>query len=702
MDQSAEAALRRAARQEHRELIDSIEGIVWEADAGTWRFTFVSRWAEQLLGYPVSRWMEEPDFWARHLHPEDRGWAVEFCRTTTDSGRDHELEYRMVAADGRVVWVRDLVKVIAGEGQAPRLRGVMVDVTRRKEAEAEVQLNLALQRLRNQILQMQGEEDWPPLVKALHAEMGALMRFRGSSVALLDRQKGSTHVYYMDGAEVHLFVSYELAEPIRRAVEEGRPLYRRSRAELLARGEARVVEAGVGSVVDYPFAQGTLAISSEAEEAFGERDLELLGRFAQLLAEPQLLLEQKQRLKLREEQLYQGQKLEAIGTLVSGIAHDFNNLLTPILGGIQMARRQVPAPAAALLDDAEEAALRAAALVKQLLSFARQDRAVFQPITLVPLLRELARLLRQTIDRRVQLDFHVPADLWPVTADSTRVHQMVMNLCLNARDALEDYLHGRVERPASSRGEALKVFILAGNVALGPEAAALHPEARPGEFVRLRIEDNGPGMAPQVQERIFDPFFTTKEKGRGTGLGLATAYGVVKQCQGWIAVQSAPGEGSCFEVYLPRAREAPAAEAAALARPGGGTETILVVEDEEGIRRLMRACLEQAGYTVQTARDGAEALEMLTGPAAAAIDLVLLDLNLPERSGREVLAEMRSRAWARPVIVFSGQLTPEIEAGLRPLGVSGFLAKPFRIEEAEQMVREVLDAGGDQPSPPGA
>ena len=694
MNQSTGKALQEARRQ-HQELIDSIEGIVWEADARTLRFTFVSQWAEQLLGYPVRRWVEEPDFWAGQVHPADRGWVLEFCRTATGERRDHELEYRMIAADGRVVWLRELAKVIAGGDQGLRLRGVMVDITRRKQAEEEVQINLALQRLQKQILQMQGEEDWPPLVKALALELGALVQFRACSVALLDAQKRSTSIYYMDGLEVHLFVNYEPVEPILHAVQEGQPVYRRSRAEMLARGEVLLVEAGSNSVVDYPFAQGTLAIASAAEEAFGERDLEVLGRFAQLLAEPRKVLEERQRLKLREEQLYQGQKLEAIGTLVSGIAHDFNNLLTPILGGVQLARRQVSAPAAALLDDAEEAALRATALVKQLLSFARQDRAAPQSITLVPLLKELARLLRQTIDRRIQIDFHLPADLWPVFADSTRIHQVVMNLCLNARDALEDYLHTRVERPPAKMEEPLRVFILAKNLTLGAEAAALHPEAKPGEFVRLHIEDNGPGMAPQILERIFDPFFTTKEKGRGTGLGLATAYGVVRQYQGWIAVRSAPGEGSCFEVYLPRAGETAVAEGGAVVPAKGGSETILVVEDEEAIRRLMRACLEQGGYTVQTAADGAEALQLLAGPAAAAIDLVLLDLNLPERSGKEVLAEMRRRAWSQPVIVFSGQLTAEIEAELRPLGVSGFLAKPFRIETAEQLVREVLDAGAE-------
>ena len=696
MNQHPQDALQQA-RQQHQELIDSIEGIVWEADARTLRFTFVSQWAEQLLGYPASRWVEEPDFWADHVHPDDRGWALEFCRTATGERRDHELEYRMVAADGRVVWLRELVKVIARDGQGPWLRGVMVDITPRKQAEEEVQVNLALQRLRSQILQMQGEEDWPPLFKALHRELSTLMRFRASSVALLDTQKGTTSMYYMDGEEVHLFVSYELAEPLRRAVQEGRPLYRRSRAEMRARGEDLLVEAGAGSVVDCPFGQGTLAVSSEAEEAFGERDLEVLSRFAQLLSEPLGILEEQQRLKAREEQLYQGQKLEAIGTLVSGIAHDFNNLLTPILGGLQLARRQVPPSAALLLDDAENAALRAAELIKQLLSFARQDRVTPQSISLVPVLKELARLLRQTIDRRIQIDFHLPADLWPVFADSTRIHQVVMNLCLNARDALEDYLHERVERPVARREEPLRVFILARNMTLGAEAVALHPDARPGEFVCLLIEDNGPGMPAQILERIFDPFFTTKEKGRGTGLGLATAYGLVRQCQGWIRVRSAPGMGSCFEVYLPRAEEvAITAQTGQAAPPGGGAETILVVEDEEAIRRLMRACLEQRGYRVLTAQDGAEALNLLVEPVT--VDLVLLDLNLPERSGKEVMEELNRRRWTRPVIVFSGQLTPEAEAALRPLGVRGFLAKPFRIEAAEEMVREVLDAAAQERS----
>ena len=243
--------------------------------------------------------------------------------------------------------------------------------------------------------------------------------------------------------------------------------------------------------------------------------------------------------KALEEQLRQSQKMEAVGRLAGGVAHDFNNLLTGVTGNLTLALQATPAddPRREFLLAAERAAWRAADLTRQLLGFSRQTKPHMEPIDLNRCVREAVELLRRTLDPSIEIAARYADDLWPVEADAGQINQVLMNLCLNARDAMPD--GGRLELETA-------------NVRSTRRRREARPDRRPGEFVRLRVRDNGHGIPPDVLPRIFEPFFTTKEVGKGTGLGLAVVFGIVQQHRGWIECTSAVGQGTCFDVYLPR------------------------------------------------------------------------------------------------------------------------------------------------------
>jgi len=392
-----------------------------------------------------------------------------------------------------------------------------------------------------------------------------------------------------------------------------------------------------------------------------------------------------------ERQLVQMQKMEAIGTLAGGVAHDFNNILTGIVGNLDLAVKALPAGSAAagLLHESIRASERAARLVRQLLEFSRRAPLERRAVRLGPVVSEVVHLLSQTIDRRIAVESFVAPDLWPAAADSNQIHQVLMNLCVNARDALVERL--RDEMPGAGEKAGCWIRIRAGNVTVGEEYRREVPYARAGDFVRLSVSDNGRGMDPQTQRRVFEPFFTTKALGRGTGLGLSTVYGIVKQHEGWVTVESAPGRGTTFHVFLPRARDLPD-EAAAPGAPvtRRGRETILFVDDEEMIRELGRKVLEAQGYTVLLAEDGARALETYAAHRGR-IDLVILDQTMPSLSGGETLRRIRALDPDARVILSSGYARGQEGFPARPDGAAAFLQKPYRPDALLRAVRQVLD-----------
>jgi PAS domain S-box-containing protein len=386
------------------------------------------------------------------------------------------------------------------------------------------------------------------------------------------------------------------------------------------------------------------------------------------------------------------QKMEAVGTLAGGIAHDFNNILTGILGNLDLARKRLPPDSAAVaaIGESIRASERAAHLIRQLLEFSRRSSLERRVTDLGKVVREVVHLVSQTIDKRIEVAGCAADDLWNAKVDSNQVHQVLMNLCVNARDAIMEQLDDGQGGYRTADGKA--IWVRAENVTIGEEYCRAYPYARPGGFVVLSVADNGVGMDAITQRRVFEPFFTTKRLGRGTGLGLSTVYGIVKQHEGWITLDSEQGTGTIFRCYFPRSSDSPEEVTAVPGpnRPSRGKETILFVDDEEMIRDLGVQILTMQGYRVLTAGDGPQAIEMFLA-GGETVDLVLLDLTMPNMSGLEVLERIRKINPRAKVVLSSGHRADEAHSQERISGASAFLPKPYRAEVLTRIVREVLD-----------
>ena len=380
-----------------------------------------------------------------------------------------------------------------------------------------------------------------------------------------------------------------------------------------------------------------------------------------------------------EEQLRQSQKLEAVGQLAGGVAHDFNNILGVITGYGELARKQVPEghPARPRLDQMVKAAERAAGLTRQLLAFSRKQVLQPQFLELNAVVSDLDKMLQRVVGEDVEIQVRAAEKLGTVRADPTQVQQIVMNLVVNARDAMP-------------RGGQLTIETA--NAEFDEQYAAEHPPAKPGRFVMLAISDTGIGMDAETRRRIFEPFFTTKPAGEGTGLGLATVYGIVKQSGGHIWVYSEPGQGTTFKIYLPCVDEPTQVEAAAAAAApvARGHETVLLVEDTGSLREVIREVLEQQGYTVLVASQGEEALA-LAQEHGGVIDLLLTDVVMPKLGGGDLARQLRGLRPALRVLYMSGYAGGAVSR----LGAleEGFvlLEKPFTGERLARAVREALD-----------
>jgi two-component system cell cycle sensor histidine kinase/response regulator CckA len=381
-----------------------------------------------------------------------------------------------------------------------------------------------------------------------------------------------------------------------------------------------------------------------------------------------------------EQQLIQSQKMEAVGTLAGGIAHDFNNLLTAIVGYSQLAMGKLKGadPLRADIAEIEKAGQRAAALTSQLLAFSR--RQVFQPkiLDLNALVTDLQKMLRRLIGEDIDMVALLDLELGAVKADPSQLQQVIMNLVVNARDAM----------PYGG-----KLTIETANVELDREYTSRHIEVMPGSYVMISITDTGCGMDQKTRAHIFDPFFTTKELGRGTGLGLSTVYGIVKQSGGYIWVYSEPGRGSTFKVYLPRVVE-PVEEAGDSAKPAplpNGTETLLLVEDEQAVRELAARVLKERGYRVLQAGNGIEALRISAAKPANEIQLLVTDVVMPNMDGPDLASRLKQSQGDLRVLYVSGYTDKAIvHRGVLDEGTP-FLQKPFTPEALARKVREVLD-----------
>lgn len=468
------------------------------------------------------------------------------------------------------------------------------------------------------------------------------------------------------------------------ALSAGRPVLIQA-GELPERERLSLQAVGIDTMVLLPILlgkqwAGVLSFDAAEQRVWSATEVEALSIAADVFAAALDRIRIEEALRESEAQLQQAQKMEAVGRLAGGVAHDFNNLLTAIKGRTELllSEGQAVEQFESDLTEIRAAAIRAATLTRQLLAFSR--RQVLEPkvLDLNQIVREIELMLRRLIGEDVILVTRLAPDLGSVQADPGHVEQVLMNLLVNARDAMPD-------------GGA--VTIETANLELDRRAARLEGVNQPGSYVLLQVSDTGCGIPAELHERIFEPFFTTKEQGKGTGLGLSMIWGIIKQSGGHIAVRSVLGKGSQFRILLPRGMvRAQALEPVTVAPdPALGSETILLVEDEAAVRSLVRKVLERRGYTVLEATNGAEAIQ-LAESFPGRIDLILTDVVMPDITGPILVETLAPRLPLARVLFMSGYTDQEIIRHGVDAFHAGFIGKPFAPDELAAKVRVVLDA----------
>jgi two-component system cell cycle sensor histidine kinase/response regulator CckA len=589
--------------------------------------------------------------WMCVIHPDDRSRLVKFTEDLM-RGRRSTAEYRIVTKQGNIRWLRDACEPIwdAKKKQVVRLYGAVRDITERKQA------NSALR---------DSEEMFRQLAENIHG-------------ALWISDANSTKMLYISPAyeEIYGRPRHEVLDDIERWRDAVHPddlarvdLSRSQNSEQKEAHPEPHDQKGAEYRIIRP--DGTIRwvwnrafpIRNEAGEIY-----RLAGIAEDVTARKQL-----------EDQLRQSQKMEAVGRLAGGVAHDFNNLLTGIIGysGIVLNELAPADPARELVEEIQKASERAALLTNQLLAFSRKQVLAPQVLNLGSVIADMAPMLRRLIGEHIEL-IHVPEPLvGSVRADMGQLQQVIVNLVLNARDALP---------------QGGTVLLNTSNIDVQRFTATLPENLAPGPYVQLAVTDTGIGMNTEVRSHLFEPFFTTKEIGKGTGLGLPTIYGIVTQSGAFIEVESEVGQGATFRIYLPRVPDiAPRELEAKVARgPARGSETILLVEDEDLVRALELRILRQHGYTVLSTAQGAQAL-LISQSHPGPIQLLVTDVVMPEMSGSELAERLNLLRPEMKVLFLSGHTDDAIiHHGVLDNGVA-FLQKPFTPAVFVQKVREVLD-----------
>ncbi|MBL6994546.1 ATP-binding protein, partial [Desulfobacula sp.] len=387
--------------------------------------------------------------------------------------------------------------------------------------------------------------------------------------------------------------------------------------------------------------------------------------------------EEKDKKKL-ESQLVQAQKMQAIGVLAGGIAHDFNNILFPVLGNTEMLIMEAPedSPFKDRLKEIYTAALRAKDLVKQILTFSRQENHELMLMKMQPIIKEALKLIRATIPSTIEIKQDISADCGVIKADPTQIHQIVMNLTTNAFHAMEE------------TGGEMKVNLK--QIELG-EMDIITPDMKPGIYACLIVADTGTGMDNELTQKIFDPFFTTKEKGKSTGMGLSVVHGIVKGLGGIVRVYSEPGIGSEFKVYLPAGKNSSEEDIQQTKEPiQGGTEQILIVDDEKPIITMEKEMLEHLGYKITAYTSSLEAFEAFRANPDK-FDLIITDMAMPFMPGDKLAAELIKIRPDIPILLCTGFSKTMSEEKAASLGIKGFLIKPIVMKDLAKKVRQVLD-----------
>ncbi|MGB5056268.1 MAG: PAS domain S-box protein [Nitrospirales bacterium] len=631
------------SREDFLTLVDSLEGIVWECEFPSYRFTFVSQQAERLLGYSIDEWFGEPDFFCNRLHGSDQSRVVEYCREATLRKENHELEYRFFKKNGEMIWLRDLVTVVVEHDRPVKLRGVMFNITQTKQAETVLQ---------------ESEERFRLLSEAIPQQVWTARP--DGSLDYVNRRVLEFFGYPFEEMIGHGWQRFLHPDDLPgcldcwdRARETNQPYEIEFR---LLRGSDHSFRWHLGRALPVFNSEGQVV------KWFGSNtDIT--------------------QLKQLENQVRQSQKMEAIGTLAGGIAHDFNNILMAIIGYTELAKQSARENVRAQknLDEVLVAGQRAKELVQQILTFSRQTEQIQQPLDLQLLVKEICKFLRATFPATIDIRQEFTEATSIILGDPIQMHQVLMNLCANAEYAMRGS-GGLLE---------LKLERLTGE----PDGIGAHPDLKGGAYVCLTVRDTGTGMTPDVVQRIFDPFYTTKRIGEGTGMGLAVVHGIVISYGGVIKVESEPGQGTIFSLYFPEMEAAnyPGKNTPLQQEVFMGRGHILFVEDEEPLARLGEEAMKGLGYEVMVRTSSVEALEAFRADPFR-FDAVVTDQTMPHITGEALARQLLELRPDVPIILCTGFSHSMTLEKAKAMGIRAFLLKPLLIKDLAWTLREVLDS----------
>jgi PAS domain S-box-containing protein len=597
-----------------------------------------------MLGYDPAEFHETNAQWIERLHPDDREPVAAVYQAYVQGELPHyKVEFRQKTKDGAWKWILSYGRIMArdADGSPRRMLGVHVDISERKEAEE--------------------------ALREREEQLRVIFDTSQAGIILVDPQ-GTI-----------LFANNRMAEMFGMPLSQlnGSSYPEHLYATEWQTGDALMRQLIRGDIQEVAVERHYLRADGSDFWGFlsGKRLVNPDGSLRALVGIIADLTEQK---KL-QEQLSQAQKMESVGRLAGGVAHDFNNMLNVILGHAELARMKevLSPPLREHIEQIQKAAERSAAIVRQLLAFARKQTVTPKVLDLNEIVDSMLKMLRRLIGEEIDLVWRPGKELWPVRMDPAQIDQILANLCINARDAIAGV--GRIT-------------IETGNKIFDAAFCSRHKGYVVGEYVMFIVSDDGSGMDKETRQHIFEPFFTTKGVGQGTGLGLATVYGIVKQNAGFIDVYSEPDQGTSFKIYLPRCpgEEEPAGTARPLEPAARGKETVLLVEDEPAILELGKQLLEMQGYQVLTAATPGEAIRLAVEHHGE-IHLLLTDVIMPEMNGRELAKKLLSLYPGLKRLFMSGY-TADIIAhhGVLDEGMN-FLQKPFSVDALAEKVREALD-----------
>jgi two-component system, cell cycle sensor histidine kinase and response regulator CckA len=643
VERSGSERMLRQSEERLRELTAHIHQVLWVIDAKESKILYVSPAYEEMWGRSCQSLIDNPRSYMEGIHPLDYDVMLGENAAMFETGYI-DVESRVLRPDGTVRWVWVRGYPVLEQGQLVRIVGVVEDITEKRQLAAE--RDALLSRLQLHIERL-------PLAYILF----------DANLAVVDWNPTAQRIFGYSKEEM-------LGELPPYAKFVAPSFWPKSEAFLdrIRQGDMQAHSTNENLTKD-----GRIITCDWFNTPLFDQE----GNFIGMLS----LAQDVTARKALESQFQQAQKMEVVGHLAGGVAHDFNNLLAVILGCCQFLENDatLSADSRDLVEEVYKAGSRAAALTKQLLAFSR--RQILQPklLNLNEVVTETVGMLDRLIGEDIALKTNLHARLWPVRVDAGQMNQVIMNLAVNARDAMPD-------------GGTLTIETA--NTELDESYAQIHAEVKAGPYVVLAVSDTGCGMDELTKARIFEPFFTTKETGKGTGLGLATVFGIVKQSEGHVTVYSEMGKGTTFRIYLPKEETAAdsGTEKKSPASVPRGTETVLVVEDEEMMRNLACRTLQSQGYTVLQARDGEDAINVYKRHSGS-IQLVLTDVVMPKLGGRQLYDQLQALQPDLKVLFMSGYTDDAVLRHGVLEAEANFIEKPFTYAALASAVRKVLDSG---------